>query len=44
MILHTRTFKRGGVLGVGFQRTSESVTDLYLEGPVETVFRGTLEV
>ncbi len=34
----------GGVLGVGFERNGETVSDLYLEGPATTVFRGTIEV
>ena len=34
----------GGILGVGFERNGEAVTDLYLEGPATTVFRGTIEV
>lgn len=34
----------GGVLTVGFELNGEDVSDLYLEGPAETVFRGTVEV
>ena len=34
----------GGVLGVGFRREGDEVADLYLEGEVETVYRGTVEV
>ncbi len=34
----------GGILGVGFERDGGVVSDLYLEGPAITVFRGTLEV
>jgi diaminopimelate epimerase len=35
---------RGGVLRVGFALDGGEVTDLYLEGAVETVYRGTVEV
>jgi len=34
----------GGVLHVGFRRNGGVVSDLYLEGPAVTVFRGTVEV
>ena len=34
----------GGVLRVGFQLTAGEVRDLYLEGPADVVYRGTLEV
>ncbi len=34
----------GGTLYVGFRREGEGVTDLYLEGPAEVTFRGTVEV
>ncbi len=34
----------GGVLTVGFELTGDVVSDLYLEGPAEAVFRGTIEV
>lgn len=34
----------GGRLTVGWTWTDDQVTDLYLEGPVERVFRGTLEM
>lgn len=34
----------GGTLGVGFHLDGEAVTDLFLEGPAEVVFRGTVEV
>jgi diaminopimelate epimerase len=34
----------GGTLGVGFRRDGADITDLYLEGPVETVYRGTVEI
>lgn len=35
---------KGGLLGVGFALDGDTVTDLYLEGAVETVYRGTVEV
>ena len=35
---------QGGVLGVGFNGSGSNVLDLYLEGEVETVYRGTTEV
>ncbi len=34
----------GGILGVGFEDTGETVENLYLEGPVQTIYRGTTEV
>lgn len=34
----------GGVLGVGFQMNGNGVKDLYLEGPADFVFRGTIDV
>ncbi len=34
----------GGTLYVGFNRGTEGISDLYLEGPIETVFRGTIEM
>ncbi len=34
----------GGLLGVGYSLDEGEVNDVYLEGRVETVFRGTLEV
>ena len=34
----------GGTLNVGFQRDGETIYDLYLEGPADVVYRGTLEV
>lgn len=34
----------GGTLAVGFTMEGETVRDLYLEGPAEVVFRGTVEV
>lgn len=33
----------GGRLTVGFKQAEGAITDLYLEGPVVTVFRGTVE-
>ena len=34
----------GGLLGVGFRAESEAMEDLYLEGPSEAVFQGTVEM
>lgn len=34
----------GGRLVVGFKLDAESISDLYLEGPADVVFRGTIEV
>lgn len=34
----------GGRLLVGFERDGEKFSEVYLEGPAETVFRGTIEV
>ena len=34
----------GGILGVGYREENGQVTDVFLEGNVETVYRGTLEV
>lgn len=34
----------GGALGVGFSRRGNMVTELYLEGPAETIYRGSLEL
>lgn len=34
----------GGLLRVGFRLEGEAVHDLYLEGPAEVVYRGTVEV
>ncbi len=34
----------GGTLGVGFRLDDGAVRDLYLEGPAEAVFRGTVEI
>jgi diaminopimelate epimerase len=34
----------GGVLKIGFRLEGEDVRDLYLEGPAESVYRGTVEV
>ncbi|MEM8486317.1 MAG: diaminopimelate epimerase [Bacteroidota bacterium] len=34
----------GGILGVGFDETADAVENLYLEGVVETIYRGTTEV
>ena len=34
----------GGTLGVGFADAGETVENLYLEGPVQTIYRGTTEV
>ena len=34
----------GGQLTVGFEYADGAITDLYLEGPARTVFRGTVEV
>lgn len=34
----------GGTLTVGFTPDGDTVRDVYLEGPAETVFRGTVEV
>lgn len=33
----------GGVLGVGFEKVGSDITDLFLEGPAKTVYRGTFE-
>ncbi len=35
---------KGGSLDVGFVLNGEEVEDLYLEGPVQTVYRGTIEI
>jgi diaminopimelate epimerase len=35
---------QGGVLKIGFRLEGEVVHDLYLEGPTESVYRGTVEV
>ena len=34
----------GGLLRVGFELEGQEVSNLYLEGPVETVYRGTIYV
>ncbi len=34
----------GGTLGVGFERDGDGVQNLYLEGPVQTIYRGTTEI
>lgn len=34
----------GGQLGVGFELDDSKVSNLYLEGPAETIYRGTFEV
>ncbi len=34
----------GGMLGVGFSETADGIENLYLEGAVETIYRGTTEV
>ena len=34
----------GGTLGVGFRLVDDTVQDLYLEGPAESVYRGSLEL
>ena len=34
----------GGVLTVGYQREEDALTEVYLEGPAVSVFRGTLDV
>lgn len=34
----------GGKLGVGFEYEENEVVNLYLEGPVDTIYRGTTEV
>lgn len=41
---HVHVHMPGGTLGVGFRRDGEDITELYLEGPAETVYRGTVEV
>ena len=33
----------GGTLTVGFQRNGEAVSEVFLEGPTETVYRGSFE-
>lgn len=35
---------RGGVLGVGFKNEGDTISDVYLEGPAEVVFRGSIEL
>lgn len=45
--VHTETVDvhmPGGTLSVGFRLDGEAVSDLYLEGPAEAVYRGTVEV
>lgn len=39
-----RVHMPGGTLTVGAQRRGESFDDVYLEGPAQTVYRGTLEL
>lgn len=34
----------GGILTVGFKLAGEAISDLFLEGPAEVVFRGTIEI
>lgn len=40
----TEVTMKGGLLGVGFSVKDDGIVDLYLEGRVETVYRGTTEV
>ena len=35
---------RGGLLGVGFETENDVISNVYLEGPAEAVFRGSIEI